>query len=44
MVGRLPEILGKGLVSSAELPQERPVDDEVGIAPDRRREVRISES
>src|SRR5918995_2938294 len=41
MVGSLPEILGKGLVGRAELPQERPVDDQVGIAPDRRREVSV---
>src|SRR5918995_155538 len=41
MVGSLPEILGKGLVGGAELPHERPVDDQVGIAPDRRREVSV---
>jgi hypothetical protein len=35
--GQLGQIGGKRIVADAELAQERAVDDEVGVAPDRAR-------
>ena len=41
VLGELGEILGHRVVALAELAQERAVDDEVGVAADRRGEVAV---
>ena len=41
VLGELRQVAGRRIVGGAELPQERPVDDEVGVAADRAREVAV---
>src|SRR5207302_11088296 len=41
VLGQLLEVSGRWIVRESELPQQRPVHDEVGIAPDRRGEMAV---
>ena len=41
VLGEVAEVLGERLVADAELAEERAVDDEVGVAADRAREMAV---